>query len=508
MRRIGTWVAAVLVVIGVAYWGTGYYFDSVVRNGLDQFIQRLPPGYKVAYKTATYSPLSGKAEVGGVEIHIALTSGLFDGAIDQLELVRPNLKLADGWNDAVANPATWQLDQPLPIADQILLRGVHFQSAFQTIDVDTERLDGARIYPAALLHPGLPELGAMLGGFQAGAKPSDDMIFNMLRLEAAFVLGVGCDSWENMGFRATGKTLPNSGLPEQSFAYEIAQLTAKGLDRGLWQSVTGEDVSFNSTVGGTAKFGRLAFSGMDVRQAATRLLDATALAPALFDGVAIKRVDYTDLTVESAGGIPVSLEALTLADFAMDQGEPVSGALQLKGLHLSQNQMTDPAQIAFFTQLGIDHVTVGLSLAFNRDVATGRATVHDSYLKLDELGSVDLAADLVDMPIGANPLGAKLAKATLHYRDASLADRLLRLMARGGDPEQARGELLLIARQQGEAFGPDLTAAMVAFLQKPTSLTVEMAPPEPLPLAALAVLQSWPRDQIGKLLGLTLRANQ
>lgn len=508
MRRIGLWGAAVLIVIGAAYWGTGFYFDSLVRNGLDQFIQHLPPGYKVAYKTATYSPLTGKAEVGGIEIHVALTSGLFDGSIAQLELVRPNLKLADGWNDAVANPTAWRLDQPLPVGDQILLRGMHLQSAFQTIDVDTERLDGARIYPAALLHPGLPGLGTVLGGFQAGQKPSDEMVFDMLRLEAAFALGIGCDSWENIGFRAMGKTLPNAALPDQSFAYEIAQLTAKGLDRGIWQSLTGEDISFSSTSGGTAKFGRLTFSGMDVRQVATRLLDATDLTPVLFDGLAIKRVEYADLTVQSNVGPSMSLETFTLADFVVAQGEPVSGALQLKGLRLDQNQMTDPSQVAFFTQLGIDHVTVGLGLAFDRDVATGRATVHDSYLKFDELGSVDLSADLVGLPIGANPLGAKLAKATLHYRDASLADRLLRLMAHGGDPEQARGELILIARQQGEAFGPDLTAAMVAFLQKPGSLTAELAPTEPLPLAALAVLQSWPRDQIAKLLGLTLQANQ
>jgi hypothetical protein len=508
MRRIGFWGAGILIALGIVAWGGSVYFDRAVRTGLDQAIQRLPPGYTVTYKTASYSPLTGKAEVGGIEIHVSLTSGRFDGSIDQLELVRPNLKLSDGWNDAVANPVAWRLDQALPVADQILLRGLHVQSAFQTVDVDTERLDGGRLYPAALLHPGLPGPGLLLGGFQAGQKPSDEMIFAMLRLEAAFALGFGCDRWENIGFRASGKTLPTSALPEQSFTYEIAQLTASGLDRGVWQSLTGEDIAFSSTALGTVKLGRLAFTGLDMRAVAIRLLDAAALAPTLFDGLSLKRLDYADMTVQSNAGIPLSLEDFTLADVVVAQGEPVSGALRLQGLRLSQNQMTDPAQIAMFTQLGIDHVTVSLGVAFDRDVATGRATVHDTYLKLDELGSVDLSADLVEMPIGANPLGAKLAWATLHYRDASLVDRLLRLMARGGDPEQARGELTLIARQQGEAFGPDLTAALVAFVQKPIALTAELAPPEPLPLAALAVLRSWPRDQLAKVLGLTLQANQ
>jgi len=508
MRRIGFWGAGVLIALGLVAWGGSFYFDQAVRDGLDQSIQRLPPGYKVTYKTASYSPLTGKAEVGGIEIHVSLTSGLFDGSIDQIELVRPNVKLADGWNDAVANPTAWRPDQALPVADQILLRGLHVQSAFQTVDVDTERLDGGKLYPAALLHPGLPAFGTLLGGFQVGQKPSEEMIFAMFRLEAAFALGFGCDRWENIGFRASGKTLPNAELSEQSFTYEIAQLTASGLDRGVWQSLTGEDVAFSSTATGTVKLGRLAFSALDIRAVATRLLDATALAPALFDGLSLKRLDYADMTVQSTVGVPLSLEDFTLADVVVAQGEPVSATLQLKGLRLTEAQMTDPAQSAFFTQLGIDHVTVGLGFAFDRDVATGRASVHDTYLKLDELGSLDLSADLVGMPIGANPLGAKLAKARLHYRDASLADRLLRLMARGGDPEQARGELILIARQQGETFGPDLTAALVAFLQKPAALTAELVPPEPLPLAALAVVRTWPRDQLAKVLGLTLQANQ
>jgi len=505
MRRIGLWSVAVLAVVGAAYWGAGFYFDRLVRNGLDQAIQHLPPGYTVTYKSAHYSPLSRTAEVGGIELHATLPSGPIEGRVATLVLVRPNLQLGERWNEAVANPAAWQPDQALPVADQIRLMGVHFQSPLQMLEIDSERLEGTKLYPAALLHPGLPGLVALLGG--AGPTPLDTAL-DMLRLDAALALGIGCDRWENIGFRASGRTPPNGAAPEQSFSYDIAQMTASGLDRGVWQSLAAEEIAFSSTVGGTAKFGRLSLSGVDLRQVSTRLLDATEIVAALFNGLAIKRIEYADMTVEAKDGIPLSMEAFTLTDLAVADGEPASGALRMKGMRLSASQMTDPAELAFFTQMGLDHVTIGLGFAFNRTAATGQATIHDTYVKLDELGSVDLTADLEALPIGGNPLGAKLTRATLLYHDASLVERLLRQMAGGGDPEQARRQLILGVQQQADVYGPELTAALVAFLQKPGSLTIDLAPPEPLPLAALAVIRSWPQEQIPKLLGLRLQANQ
>ena len=511
MRRVGLVGLAVLVAAGIAYWGLGAYFDSRLRTALDQSLQALPPGYAITYRTASYSPFGGQAEIRGVAMRITLATGVFDGSIDHLVLVRPNFAAAERWNDAAAHPTAWQMDQALPIADEIRLQGFHFQSALQTLDLDSERLVGMRLYPAALLHPGLPALKDIVGGLQAGQPPSDELMLKLARLEAAFVLGVGWDRQEALGLKASGKTLPSVAIPDQPFSYDAARATSTTLDRGIWQDMAAEGLSFSGLSGGAAKIGRVEFSGIDVRQVATRVLDAAALAPVLFDGLRVKRVDYADLAIQPAAGAPVSLDDLSLSDLAIAQGEPVSAAIEVKGLRLDPNEMAQPSLTALAGQLGLDHLTLGIGFAFERDVATGQARVHDAFLKIDELGAVDLAASLVDDPLGANPATVKLAKAVLHYRDASLADRILRLMARGGDPEQARNELILIARQQGDALGPDLaatTAAVVAFLQRPVSLTVDLAPAQPLPLATLAAARALPPAQIAGLLGLTVQANQ
>jgi hypothetical protein len=511
MRRVGLWGLAVLVVAGVAYWGLGAYFDSRLRAALDQSLHALPPGYAITYQTASYSPLGGQAEIGGVALRITLATGVFDGSIDHLVLVRPNFAAADRWTDAAAHPTAWPMDEALPVADEIRLQGFHLQSALQTIDLDSEHLVGLRLYPAALLHPNLPALKDIVGGIQPGQPPSPALMLDLARFEGALVLGVGWDRQEVLGLKASGKTLPSAALPDQPFSYDVARATSTTLDRGVWQDMVAEGIAFSGVSGGAAKVGRVEFGGIDVRQVAARVLDATALAPALFDGLTVKRVDYADLAIQPSAGAPVSLDELSLSDLAVAQGEPVSAAIEVKGLRLDPNAMAQPTLAALAGQLGLDHLTLGIGFAFERDVATGRARVHDTFLKVEELGAVDLEASLVDDPLGADPATVKLAKAVLHYRDASLADRILRLMARGGDPEQARNELILIARQQGEALGPDLaatTAAVVAFLQRPVSLTIGLSPAQPLPFATLAAARALPPAQIAGLLGLKVQANQ
>ena len=80
---------------------------------------------------------------------------------------------------------------------------------------------------------------------------------------------------------------------------------------------------------------------------------------------------------------------------------------------------------------------------------------------------------------------ARLAHARLRLEDASLADRLLRLGAAmaGIDVEAFRQQITALM-QQPDA-GPELSAAQLAigtFITEPHTLTVELAPPAPVPV--------------------------
>ncbi|HEV2678516.1 MAG TPA: hypothetical protein VGV37_28580 [Aliidongia sp.] len=511
MRRIGLVVLVVLVLVGGGYWGASAYSNARLRAALDQSLQRLPSGYVVTYKTATYSLLSGKAEIGGIETHLALGSGPFDGTVALVELVRPNLALADRWNEAVANPASWPLDKVLPVADSIVIEGIHVTNALQTIDVDSQRLDGIRLYPGALLHPGLPSLSDVVDASHAGAQPSPETLLKLARFEAALILGIGCDRQAATNMRATGRIPASDTVPELPFSYELPQASVTGLDRGIWQDMSGERLSFSGPSNSSVKVGRFGFSGFDVRQLATRLLDATEFSRGLLDGLSIKRIDYADFSVQTPEGGVVPMEGFSLSDIVIAQGEPVSATFVLKGLGLDRSRITEPSVAAVWDQIGVDHLTVGAGFALNRDVASGHASIHDTFVKIDELGSLDLTAEVSDEPLGGSPLAAKLTKAALHYRDASLADRVLKLMAQGGDPEQARNQLIQLAQQQAAELGPSFGPAgeaLAAFFKQPKQLTVELAPAQPIPFATLAGLESLPPPEAAALLGLTIRANE
>lgn len=109
-------------------------------------------------------------------------------------------------------------------------------------------------------------------------------------------------------------------------------------------------------------------------------------------------------------------------------------------------------------------------------------------------------------------LQAELAHLELRYDDASLADRLIRAYAArtGGDVESARARLLaaLEARRAGFAAKPELLAsldALASFLREPHSLTLALAPPQPVAFGTLMLLARTSPDQLASLLGLSLR---
>ncbi|MGH6797331.1 MAG: hypothetical protein ACREDI_02970, partial [Roseiarcus sp.] len=134
----------------------------------------------------------------------------------------------------------------------------------------------------------------------------------------------------------------------------------------------------------------------------------------------------------------------------------------------------------------------------------------------DELGALTLSVDVSDMAPGVDWQNqAHLAHLLLRYDDASLADRALRAGAaqKGADPAAFRQQLIALAQQQALALGngPAIAAAVkavIAFLDTPHSLTVELTPPAPLTLAVLQGMAEMPPADRIALLGLTMSANQ
>ncbi|HLJ18627.1 MAG TPA: hypothetical protein VKU84_00430, partial [Stellaceae bacterium] len=155
------WIIALVVVV-VAGAGGYYgwtrlhdYAGEQFRTGLDQWIKTLPADYSMTYKTADYSVAANKATLGGIALK-GTGAQPFDLTLDQVEVSKPSTDFAAGWAQAAADPTSQTPDKALPVAGSIVLKGATFHFPAGAVTVASARLDGLRLYPWALLHPGVP----------------------------------------------------------------------------------------------------------------------------------------------------------------------------------------------------------------------------------------------------------------------------------------------------------------------------------------------------------------
>ncbi len=223
------------------------------------------------------------------------------------------------------------------------------------------------------------------------------------------------------------------------------------------------------------------------------------------------------LTMRMSGGRPrVFLKSL---EFDGLSGGNAAGEVAAKTLHLSMDGNLDHPTAAALTAsaveipaalvpmlhvIGYEKLSLELDGKSSFDAATG---IDDSTLRLAAANAGTLALDLhlghVPQLSGSQDIATamqqysvvELDDAQLRYDDASLADRLLRLVAAqtGGSLDQARARIVAQITAQRAAFANKpaiggLVDAAVKFLQQPTSLVVTAAPQPPIKLSEIQPL--------------------
>jgi len=178
--------------------------------------------------------------------------------------------------------------------------------------------------------------------------------------------------------------------------------------------------------------------------------------------------------------------------------------------------MDEPVK-ASLQRFGLTSITANMGAAFQWDADKKTATLQDAVFSVEELGSLQLNADLVNIgpasPAGSNQPG--FSKATLHYRDASLINRLL---SAGGQRSQAQLAQMrqmfaanLLHGLGPVASDPKLASSVKAisdFAQTPQSLTITLVPPAPVPLATMKDVAAQGPQALFVTLGLSIAANQ
>jgi hypothetical protein len=236
----------------------------------------------------------------------------------------------------------------------------------------------------------------------------------------------------------------------------------------------------------------------------------------LLNGIQIGRIDYSGITAQLPSGAATHIGGLSFGPVAFASGMPVSGKLGWTDISVARDQLSDPRANQIFDKLGLQTMTISLAFAYDWDIAQQHVSLHDTMLKVNELGTITVAAGLtnaIPSPVGLTQI--RLANARLQFDDASLVDRLLRAGAAqtGTDPIAYRQQIVDMVRQQSNTQGvvsPELTAACNAagdFIASPHSLTIKLSPAQPVPLLALKGMPTSPA-MLATTLGLVVSATQ
>jgi hypothetical protein len=568
MRKILTAVIAVLVVGGAAYYGLMIYPNQQFRAALDRMIAQLPVGYTVRYAGATYSAVNHRAELTGLSLQGPAPLSINE-TITKIIIDRPVLDFMDRWNQAQANPGALMPEQALPVADRIAVDGVKMSGGYSNGTIADTTLTGLRIYPWALLHQGVPPLkdfGTVLATAlntqqriaaqekalkaeeekaanddqdqsqtqtqtqnQDSAPPVDlealrkqqlEALLPLIRIEAALLLSFGFDSFDGSGLDVT-TTLP----PDQAGDIGNVHIVMKTLHEGEIDRAIGGAYAIDGLVediGENRKNGKIsvdhASTGkMVLRDPAMRLLNGDPLSLAMANGLSIEKFELDGLSVMAPTGGTAHIQKIAMSDVAFDGGFLKSFAFSINGLKQDAADMDERGKAAL-QQIGLSSVTLNMGMGFLWDADKKTASIHDTMLSVDELGSAQLSADFanVDPANKSEDQKPALVKAMLRYQDASLIDRIL---SAGGEKDPAK---LAQMRQQFAAgflqalSGPDadpkLASSLKAisdFAKTPRNLTITLLPPMPAPLDTLQtqILEGGPQALI-TVLGASATANQ
>lgn len=399
--------------------------------------------------------------------------GSGDGKL-QLGLARLGLTGVDGvalgW---VLAPQTAPGDGPVAIAEAIKLDGLTIADARGTFAAGTLSLSALRLRPdATQARSAAAALGRVLGGASL-----DHLELGALALRPAAAAGRSAA----LARLAIDKLKPGS----------IGALRLEGL------ALDAAD--------GFAHVDSVEMSGLAFGHEALPIG-----VPALF----ADRIRIHDLALGDKPGAAVTVQDATIA-MAGSLADP-------RGAHIKAGPIGIPAAAApSLGKLGYDALSLAYEGSTQYDPAAASLSI-SQHIVAEGAGALALSLRLDHYPAALDAPSpeaasllltqAQLAHLELRYDDASLVDRLLELYAAntGRDLASVQQEIAarIEARRKSLAGKPALLASLdrvEAFLRKPGTITLELAPPRPLPLLALMLLGRANPDQALDALGLSVR---
>lgn len=524
MRRPVTIIVLLLVLIAIG--GGGIYYlvartaSDAGRQALDQALTRLPPGWSAHYAGFEIEPVRRAVALKGFAIEgpEAVTA-----SIEELELDDADFSAGDEFN--AADPAKLSPDQALTLAARVAAKGVKIHARTLDLAIGAFEVAQPRLYLGALKRPEVLDYANVVKNAmaatqaavpQAGATlppPLDPAAFlPAIRLLGAAGLGFGYGPFSIDDVSETITVPSPSQMPaQQTVTNRINHSGGQGYDRGVVLDAVTDGYEMESGSLFHITFGHTDSLGIDARDALQRMMNADRLDAGLLDGIKVTGFELHDMVVQTGKEPAMPVARISFGDLEFGHGVPVSGRFSVAGFKITRAMAAlNPQAAEQFDNFHLDALTIGFGVSYRWNVEARTLAVSGVQLKVDELGQLDIAADLSGIaPDVSTAATAALTHAMVTYKDASFADRALDEAAvqSHSDRETLRKQLgVQIDAMAGALIDAASVKALGDFWAKPQTLTVEVEPPAPVPLATLQTLQTVPPAQLAKTLGVSVSA--
>lgn len=245
-------------------------------------------------------------------------------------------------------------------------------------------------------------------------------------------------------------------------------------------------------------------------------IDPSSLVPT------VGHVEIAELEALEPGSPTVTLKGLTIDLGGFIRAIPTTVAIELRHF-VAPAALSDEEGRRTLARLGYDRIDLSGALRLAWQKATRELTIGEAAVEIAEMGRLAVEARLTDVPesVFSRPetaalalLGVRLAEARATYTDASIANRLLKMMAddQGMKPARFKRKLLdeispLFAEIRDGERRRRIVEAVKRFIEDPKMLAAVLRPRDPVPLTEILAATETPAA-LAERLELTVSAGR
>ncbi|MCW5770789.1 MAG: fused MFS/spermidine synthase [Rhodospirillaceae bacterium] len=272
-------------------------------------------------------------------------------------------------------------------------------------------------------------------------------------------------------------------------------------------------------------------------------IDVESLVVDMPKRIAVKGLAIRDVVADTREQGKVRMAAIELREFEalnmMDRNPAELKAFNfaLKGLEAPLNGSKDPEFERNMRELGYTAVKMNAELVYRYDLADKSFNLAKLEIDVAEMGAVSLGFKIAGLspddirqamnpPPGTPPGNAQAAgamallarlnliSADIVYTDKSIIGRVLKREAERNKTDEAsiraqyRALLVGFRDQQTDPLAKEAIDAVIAFLENPGQLVIEVRPPSPMNLIAVGSMAMASPAQLRALLGIKVTAKK